>query len=85
MAEQYIILYSTSTCHRCALIKQMLNNHNVKYGEIKDNKQLMIEKGFESAPVIEVNGQIIDDYVRILDWLRKNGYYSLWEEDINHD
>ena len=77
MAEQHIVLYSTSTCHRCALVKQMLNNHNVEYKEIKDDKQLMIEKGLEFVPVIEVNGQIIDNYVCVLDWLRKNGYYSL--------
>ena len=43
----------------------------------------MIEKGFEGVPVIEADGKIIDEYVSVLDWLRQNGYYSLWEEDEN--
>ena len=83
MGEQHIILYSSSECTRCQLVKQMLNHHKVKYKEILDDKQLMISKGFEGVPVIEVDGKIIDEYVSVLDWLRQNGYYSLWKEDEN--
>lgn len=82
---QHIILYSSSECTRCQLVKQMLNHHKVQYKEIVDNKQLMMEKGFESVPVIDVDGKIIDGYIGILDWLQQNGYYSLWEDDINYD
>ena len=78
---QHIILYSSSECTRCQLVKQMLNHHKVQYKEIVDNKQLMMEKGFESVPVIDVDGKIIDEYIGILDWLQQNGYYSLWEDD----
>ena len=78
---QHIILYSSSECTRCQLVKQMLNHHKVQYKEIVDNKQLMMEKGFESVPVIDVDGKIIDGYIGILDWLQQNGYYSLWEDD----
>lgn len=85
MGEQHIILYSSSECTRCKLVKQMLNHHNVKYEEVTDNKQLMIDMGFESVPVVEVDGKIIDEYGCILDWLRQNGWYSLWEEDENYD
>ena len=85
MGEQHIILYSSSECTWCQLVKQMLNHHKVKYKEILDDKQLMIEKGFEGVPVIEADGKIIDEYVSVLDWLRQNGYYSLWEEDENYD
>ena len=72
-----IILYSSSECARCQLVKQMLDNHKVKYEEIIDEKQLMIDKGFERVPVIEVDGKIFDEYVSILNWLRDNGWYSL--------
>ena len=82
---QHIILYSSSECTRCQLVKQMLDHHKVQYKEIVNNKQLMMEKGFESVPVIDVDGKIIDGYIGILDWLQQNGYYSLWEDDINYD
>lgn len=72
-----IILYSYSECVRCKLVKQMLDNHKVKYKEIIDEKQLMIDKGFERVPVIEADGKIFDEYVSILNWLRNNGWYSL--------
>ena len=57
--KEPIILYSSSGCLRCRLIKLMLESHNVEYIEVKDNKQLMIERGFESAPVLEVDGKVI--------------------------
>ena len=79
--EQHIILYSSSECTRCKLVKQTLNHHKVKYKEIIDEKQLMMDKGFEKVPVLEVDGKVIEEYVGILDWLHENGYYSLWESD----
>lgn len=75
--KEPIILYSSSGCLRCRLIKLMLESHNVEYIEVKDNKQLMIERGFESAPVLEIDGKVIDDYGNILAWLEDNNYYSL--------
>ena len=63
----------------------MLDTYNVSYKEITD-KQIMIEKGFENAPVLEVSGKIIEEYSMILLWLKANGYYSLWgdNEDGNN-
>ena len=81
MGEERIILYSFSTCIRCNLVKQMLDEHNVQYEEIIDDKPLMIDKEIESVPAIEVNGKIIDQYSNVLSWLRKNGYYSLWRDN----
>ena len=59
-----VILYSTD-CFRCNLVKKMLDTHNVSYKEITD-KQIMIEKGFENAPVLEVRGKIIEENSIIL-------------------
>lgn len=79
MDERNVILYSTG-CVRCNLVKKMLDVHNVPYKEITD-KQIMIEKDFENAPVLEVDNKIIEEYNMILLWLRENGYYSLWGDN----
>lgn len=81
MEERNIILYSTD-CVRCSLVKKMLDAHNVTYQEIND-KQVMVEKGFESAPVLEVDDKVIEDYALILSWLENNGYYSLMGDGDN--
>lgn len=76
--EQHIILYSTD-CPRCKLVKQMLDIHHVPYTEIAD-KQVILDKDFDSVPVMDINGKIMD-YSGILTWLKQNNYYSLWEEN----
>lgn len=80
--KQHIILYSSSQCSRCSLVKQMLDNHNVKY-TISEDKQLMLDKELLEIPALEINGKIIDEYSLVLHWLRENNYYSLWEDDKN--
>lgn len=75
-----IILYSSSTCSRCDSIKRMLDVHKVQYKEIKDNKQLMIDKEIEEYPAIEVDGKILT-FGPILTWLEEHGWYSFWEDD----
>ena len=70
-----IILYSTTTCERCKIVKRMLDVHQVNYTNIND-KQLMVDKGFEQVPVLEVNEKIIESFTSILAWLEDNGYYS---------
>ena len=72
-----VTLYSLSTCKRCCLIRQMLQINNVEFTEIIDNQLIMKEKNIENTPTLEVDGIIIDSYVSILKWLRKNNYYSL--------
>lgn len=76
-----IKLYSSSGCIRCSLVKMMLNIHDVEYTEIKDNKELALEKGIEEYPSVESDGKIIDGYQRVLMWLEDNGWYSFKEGD----
>ncbi len=78
-----IILYSSSECVRCHLVKKMLDAHNVPYTELKDCKELALAKEIEEYPSIEINGIVIDGYSRVLTWLQDNGWYSLWEDDEN--
>ena len=76
-----VILYTSDTCDRCKIIKQMLNVHSVSYVEITD-KDYMIDLGIESVPAIEVDNKIISEYPSVLSWLENNGYYSF---EVNND
>ena len=70
-----IILYTSDTCDRCKIVKQMLNIHSVTYTEITD-KDYILGLGVESVPSIEVDNKIISEYSNVLSWLEQNGYYS---------
>lgn len=76
--DRKIILYTLADCERCKLVKQMLDTHNVQY-DIIDDVQVLTELGFAemSFPILDVDGERIEEYVDILSWLRKNNYYSL--------
>lgn len=69
-----VTLYSTG-CERCKLVKRMLDTHQVCYEEVND-KQIMIDEGFEQAPVLKVNDKVIENFTSILIWLEDNGCYS---------
>lgn len=68
MSEQ-IILYSSSECLRCKIVKHMLDMHHIEYAEILDNKPLMLDKGLEEVPAMEVDGKMIDSYRGVLMWV----------------
>lgn len=76
--DRKIILYTLVDCDRCKLVKQMLDTHGVQYDTI-DDVEVLKESGFAdlSFPIIDVNGERIEEYVDILSWLRRNNYYSL--------
>ena len=70
-----ITLYTSDTCHRCKIVKHMLNIHSVEYNEITD-RDFILSLDLAEVPAIEVDGKIIDEYSSVLAWLKKNGYYS---------
>ena len=72
---EQIILYTSDTCTRCRTVKEMLRVHSVDYVEVTD-RDYMLSLNLESVPAIEVGNKIIDNYVSVLAWLKKNGYYS---------
>lgn len=76
-----IILYTSDTCDRCKIIKQMLNVHSVNYTEVND-KECILSLGLTEVPAIEVGDKIISEYPSVLSWLKKNGYYSF---EVNND
>lgn len=53
-----IVLYSTN-CPKCKVLEKKLDSIGVNYTIVTD-ENLMISKGFSSAPMLEVDGNIMD-------------------------
>lgn len=52
-----VVLYSTG-CPQCRVLKQKLDKTGVKY-EIVTDEQVLLDKGFRSAPILEVDGKYL--------------------------
>lgn len=76
-----ITLYTSDTCHRCKIVKELLDIHSVEYEEVTD-RELILSMDVEGVPVLEVDGKIIDNWISVLAWLDQNGYYSF---EVNND
>lgn len=61
-----VILYSNH-CPQCRVLEAKLKQKGIEYREINDI-DLMLEKGFKSMPMLEVNNEIMD-YSQALKWL----------------
>ncbi len=53
-----VILYSTH-CPKCNVLEKKLNQNYIPYEEVND-VNVMRKKGFLSAPMLEVDGEIMD-------------------------
>lgn len=51
-----IVLYSTN-CPKCKILETKLNKKGINYSIVTD-VNMMLEKGFTQAPVLEVNGEV---------------------------
>lgn len=76
-----ITLYTSDTCHRCKIVKELFDIHSVEYEEVTD-RELILSMDVEGVPVLEVDGKIIDNWISVLAWLDQNGYYSF---EVNND
>jgi len=63
-----IILYSTH-CPKCKVLEQKLESKNIDYEEITD-VNIMIEKGFMTMPMLEVNDEVMD-FVTAYTWINE--------------
>jgi glutaredoxin len=61
-----VVLYSTH-CPKCKVLESKLNQKGINYEEINDVK-VMREKGFMSAPNLEVNG-VVYDFKEAVKWI----------------
>ncbi|MFA6728177.1 MAG: hypothetical protein WCS17_08190 [Prevotella sp.] len=64
--EDKIVLYSTG-CPRCRMIEKKLDGAGVRYIRVEDI-HLMIVKGMMSAPMLEVNEEIMN-YEQASEWI----------------
>lgn len=56
--NQKVILHS-SHCPRCKVLEVKLKQKGIEYEENNDI-QVMLSKGLETAPALEVDGQLMD-------------------------
>ena len=63
-----IILYTTH-CPKCNILKAKLDEKNISYTEITDIN-LMRTKKILMAPVLEINGEILD-FKPAVDWVNQ--------------
>jgi glutaredoxin len=61
-----VILYSTG-CPRCNVLKQKLDGKGIRYVTVND-VDVMTEKGIETVPVLEVDGQMMP-FKEAVDWI----------------
>ncbi len=53
-----IILYSTH-CPRCNVLQSKLKAKNIEFEEVND-VDVMVERGIQVAPMLEVDGKLLD-------------------------
>ena len=63
-------LYSTN-CPKCKALEKQLNKSKIEYELITDTK-IMMDKGFTSAPKLEVDNKIMN-YPDALRWAMNGG------------
>lgn len=64
-----IVLYSTG-CPKCRILESKLNQNGIKYNLV-DNEDVMIEKGFMSAPMLEIDGNVMN-FTEAMKWVIDN-------------
>ena len=63
-----VILYTTN-CPKCRVLEAKLKQSNIEF-EINNNVELMIEKGFTTAPVLEVDG-VAYGFKDAVEWVKE--------------
>ena len=60
-----IILYTTH-CPKCVVLEKKLNQKQIEF-DICDDIEIMEQKGFMTAPMLEVNNDIMD-FGKAVEW-----------------
>lgn len=64
-----ITLYSTNSCPKCKILESKLKINNIKHEKITD-EDFILQKGFLTVPVLEVDGKILD-FTSAVKWLNE--------------
>ncbi len=54
-----VTLYKTPTCPRCKVLMIKLDKAGIHY-DVVDDMSTMAERGIKQAPILEVNGELLD-------------------------
>lgn len=63
-----IVLYSTK-CPKCKVLEMKLKQSNIEFKEIND-VDIMLQKGFKSAPVLEVDDAVYG-FKDAVEWIKE--------------
>jgi len=63
-----VILYTTH-CPKCKVLETKLNQKAIDF-EIIDDEKVMIDKGFMSAPMLEVDEKVMD-FSAAINWIKE--------------
>lgn len=61
------IIFHSSHCPRCKVLEAKLKQKGIKYEENNDI-QVMLDKGLEMAPALEVDGKMMD-FTEAVNWI----------------
>ena len=64
-----ITVYTQDNCPKCKILKKKLDGKNIEYVECNDI-DIMLTKGVESVPVIELDGNMFD-YANAVKWVNE--------------
>ena len=65
-----VICYSIG-CPQCLILEKKLQQKNIDF-ELVSDRDIMLTKGFKSAPQLEVDGEIMN-FKQAIDWLKEYG------------
>lgn len=63
-----LTLYSTH-CPQCKVLQSKLDQAGLEYNLVED-QDVMIEKGFMSAPILEVDGAVLN-FSKAIQWIKE--------------
>lgn len=61
------VILHTNHCPRCRVLETKLKEKNIEFEE-NNNVEVMMQRGFRTAPVLEVDG-IIYEFKDAVDWI----------------
>lgn len=61
------VVFHSTHCPKCKVLKLKLDKKNINYEENND-VELMVQKGFKSAPVLEVDG-VVYNFKEAVEWI----------------
>lgn len=65
-----ITLYTTH-CPKCKVLETKLQQRGLEY-EIIEDENIMVEKGFLSAPMLQIDEEVLD-FSGAINWLKAGG------------